>query len=74
MNRKINWQQIINDILHSDKSINCSRIAEMLNVSNSAISRLRCSYVEPKYTVGAQLIEMHKRATNKQIENMHYAK
>lgn len=69
MIRRIDWTQLINDILNSDRAISISAIARKVGVNKSSIVRLRTYESEPKYCTGEALIKLWRRKTNQHKTN-----
>ncbi|QHJ78689.1 MAG: hypothetical protein [Caudoviricetes sp.] len=69
MIRRIDWTQLINDILNSDRDISISAIARKVGVDKSSIVRLRICESEPKYYTGDALIKLWRRKTNQPKAN-----
>ena len=66
MNKKINWTQLINDILKSDSNITFAFIAKKIGVNKSSVVRMRIYESEPKYSIGVALIALWREATKQQ--------
>jgi len=66
MVKRIDWTLVINDILKSDSNIDFQSIARVTGVHRTTISRLRTDNIEPKYTCGAALIELWRKAIHDQ--------
>lgn len=71
MNKRIDWTQIINDILNSDKHVTCTCLAKKLGVDRTSVTRWRSYSIEPKYSKGKQLIEIWLNTANKQEDIPH---
>ncbi len=69
MIRRIDWTQLINDILNCDRDISISAIARNVGVDKSSIVRLRTCESEPKYYTGDALINLWRRKTNQPKAN-----
>lgn len=69
MIRRIDWTQLINDILNSDHAISISAIARKVGIDKSSIVRLRTCESEPKYCTGESLIKLWRRKTNQPKAN-----
>lgn len=69
MIRRIDWTQLINDILNSDRDISIRFIARKVGVNKSSIVRLRTCESEPKYYTGEALIKLWRRKTNQPKAN-----
>jgi len=69
MIRRIDWTQLINDILNSDRDISISAIARKVGVDKSSIVRLRICESEPKYYTGDALIKLWRRKTDQPKAN-----
>lgn len=61
MVKRIDWTQIINDILKSDSNIDFQYIARKVGVHRSSITRLRNNGIEPRYCHGDAIIQLWRK-------------
>ena len=69
MIRRIDWTQLINDILNSDRAVSINVIARKVGVHKSSIVRLRTCESEPRYYTGEALIALWRKKTNQPATN-----
>ena len=74
MVKRIDWTQIINEILKSDINIDFQFIARKIGVHRSSITRLRNNGIEPKYCHGEAIIQLWRNSTQKPAANPPYLK
>lgn len=69
MTNRIDWTQLINEIMKSDKSLSLAQIAKKIGLAKSSVVRMRLLEIEPKYSIGDALIALWRRSTNQTNAN-----